>query len=312
MAFEKTKWVWHNGQNIPFEQATIHSTAFGLHYGTGVFEGIRAYDTENGPAIFRLKEHLDRLYASAQVYNLDIAYTPEQLTQAICDNITANGFTNCYIRPTVFFDAGGLGIRTRTPVSVNILTWEWPSDFAAKQRDGMRLTLSPWRKFHQSMMPTTAKATGQYLNSILAVREAEQRGYDEALLLNADGNVAEGAVENVFIIKDGKLKTNDERSSILLGITRLSAIQIAQHFGIEVEIGTLTMDEVLSADEMFLTGTAIEITPVREIDGKPIGNGARGPLTEKIQQAYFDIVRGRKPEFLHWLTLVRQAASAKA
>lgn len=308
MAFEKTKWVWHNGRNIPFEQATIHSTAFGLHYGTGVFEGIRAYDTENGPAIFRLKEHLNRLYTSAQVYNLDIAYTPEQLTQAICNNITANGFTNCYIRPTVFSDAGGLGIRTRTPVSVNILTWEWPSDFAAKQRDGMRLTLSPWRKFHQSMMPTTAKATGQYLNSILAVREAEQRGYDEALLLNAEGNVAEGAVENVFVIKNGKLKTNDERSSILLGITRLSAMQIAQHFGIEVEIGTLTLDEVLSADEMFLTGTAIEITPVREIDGKPIGSGVRGPLTEKIQQAYFDIVRGRQPEFMHWLTPVQPKA----
>lgn len=308
MAFEKTKWVWHNGQNIPFEQATIHSTTFGLHYGTGVFEGIRAYDTANGPAIFRLQEHLDRLYASAQVYDLNIAYTSEQLTQAICDNITANGFTNCYIRPTAFFDAGGLGIRVRTPVSVNILTWEWPSDFAAKQRDGMRLTLSPWRKFHQTMMPTTAKATGQYLNSILAVREAAQRGYDEALLLNAEGNVAEGAVENVFIIKDGKLKTNDERSSILLGITRLSAMQIAQHLGIEVEVGTLSLDEVLNADEMFLTGTAIEITPVREIDGKPIGNGARGPITEKIQQAYFDIVRGRKPEFLHWLTPVRPKA----
>ncbi len=312
MAFEKTKWVWHNGQNIPFEQATIHSTAFGLHYGTGVFEGMRAYDTANGPAIFRLKEHLDRLYASARVYNLDIAYTPEQLTQAICDNITANGLTNCYIRPTVFFDAGSLGIRARPPVSVNILTWEWPSDFAAKQRDGMRLTLSPWRKFHQTMMPTTAKATGQYLNSILAVREAEQRGYDEALLLNADGNVAEGAVENVFIIKDGKLKTNDERSSILLGITRLSAMQIAQHFGIAVEIGTLTLDEVLNADETFLTGTAIEITPVREIDGKAIGNGGRGPLTEKIQQVYFDSVRGCRPEFLHWLTPVQQRASAKA
>jgi branched-chain amino acid aminotransferase len=158
----------------------------------------------------------------------------------------------------------------------------------------MRLTLSPWRKFHQTMMPTTAKATGQYLNSILAVREAAQRGYDEALLLNAEGNVAEGAVENVFIVKDGKLKTNDERSSILLGITRLSAMQIAQHLGIEVEVSSLSLDEVLDADEMFLTGTAIEITPVREIDGKPIGNGARGPITEKIQQAYFDIVRGRK------------------
>lgn len=312
MAFENTKWVWHNGQNIAWHQAMIHSSAYGLHYGTGVFEGIRAYETPNGPAIFRLKEHLDRLYASAKVYKLEIPFTPEELTQAISENITANGFTNCYIRPTAFFDSGSLGIRSICPVSVNILTWEWPSDFAAKQIEGMRLTVSPWRKFHQTMLPTTAKATGQYLNSILAVREAEQRGYDEALLLNAEGNVAEGAVENVFIIKNGVVKTNDENSSILLGITRLSAMQIAQHLGYEVEIGTLKLDEVLNADEMFLTGTAIEITPVREIDGKPIGNGARGPITEKIQQAYFDIVRGRKPEFLSWLTPVPQTASAKA
>jgi branched-chain amino acid aminotransferase len=162
------------------------------------------------------------------------------------------------------------------------------------------------------MIPTTAKATGNYLNSILACREAAARGFDEALLLNAEGNVAEGAVENVFIIKNGKLKTNDEKSSILLGITRRSAIEIAQHFGIPVEIGTLTLDEVKAADEMFLTGTAIEITPVREIDGQPLGNGKRGPLTEKVQQAYFDIVRGKYPEFMHWLTPVPQPALAAA
>ncbi len=312
MAFENTRWIWHNGENIAFDKALIHSTAYGLHYGLGVFEGIRAYETPTGPAIFRLKEHLDRLYASAKVYGLEIPYTAEQLTAAICDNVAANGFTNCYIRPTAYFDSGSLGIRAVCPVSVTIIAWEWPSDFATKQEKGMRLTVSPWRKFHQTMMPTTAKSTGQYLNSILAVREAEQRGFDEALLLNAEGNVAEGAVENVFIIKDGKVKTNDENASILLGITRQSAIEIARHLGYEVEIGALKLDEVLDTDEIFLTGTAIEITPVREIDGKPIGNGARGPITQKIQQAYFDIVRGRNPQFAQWLTLVQQLASAKA
>src|SRR5262245_37731091 len=311
MAFENTHWIWHNGNNVAFDEALIHTTAYGLHYGLGVFEGIRAYETPSGPAIFRLQEHLDRLYASAKTYNFDIPYTPEQLSAAICDNVTANGFTNCYIRPTAYFDSGSLGIRAVCPVSVTIIAWEWPSDFAAKQERGMRLTVSPWRKFHQTMMPTTAKSTGQYLNSILAVREAEQRGFDEALLLNAEGNVAEGAVENVFIIKNGKVKTNDENSSILLGITRQSAIEIARYLGYEVEIGTLKLDEVLDADEMFLTGTAIEITPVREIDGQPIGNGARGPVTQKIQQAYFDIVRGRNPQFAIWLTPVQQLAKAQ-
>ena len=312
MSFEKTKWIWHNGKNIAFDEALIHTTAYGLHYGLGVFEGIRAYETPSGPAIFRLKEHLDRLYASAKVYGLEIPYSAAQLTAAICDNVEANGFTNCYIRPTAYFDSGSLGIRAVCPVSFTIIAWEWPSDFATKQEKGMRLTVSPWRKFHQTMMPTTAKSTGQYLNSILAVREAEQRGFDEALLLNAEGKVAEGAVENVFIIKDGKVKTNDESSSILLGITRQSAIEIARHLGYEVEIGTLSLDEVRNADEMFLTGTAIEITPVRELDGEPLGNGTRGPITQKIQQAYFDLVRGHNPQFAHWLTPVQQLATATA
>ena len=312
MAFEKTKWVWLNGKLVTMDEAKIDATAFGLHYGVGVFEGQRAYETANGPALFRNREHLERLTASAKIYNLDFPYSLDELTVAICETITANGFKNCYIRPTVYFDSGSLGIRAVNPVSLSILTWEWGSDFAAQQTHGMRLTVSPWRKFHQSMIPTTAKATGNYLNSILAVREAVARGFDEALLLNAEGNVAEGAVENVFIIKDGKLKTNDESASILLGITRRSAIEIAQHFGIPVEVGVLTLDEVMNADEMFLSGTAIEITPVREIDGKAIGNGKRGPLTEKIQQAYFDIVRGKHPEFMHWLTPVQQALQAKA
>ncbi|HQR33819.1 MAG TPA: aminotransferase class IV, partial [Blastocatellia bacterium] len=219
MSFEKTKWVWQDGKMLPFDEAKIHSTAFGLHYGTGVFEGIRCYDGN----IFRLKEHMDRFYASAEVYKLNIDYSPDALNQAICDTVNRNGFKDCYIRPTAYSDAGSLGIRSICPTGINILTWEWPSDFRDKQANGMRVTVSPYRKFHSSMIPTTAKATGNYLNSILAVREAAARGFDEAILLDVNGNLAEGAVENIFLIKDGKVLTNDQNSSILLGITRDSA-----------------------------------------------------------------------------------------
>lgn len=313
MSFEKTKWIWQNGEFLPFAETKIHATAFGLHYGTGVFEGIRCYETANGPAIFRLKEHMDRFYASAEVYNLKVPFTQAQLDDAICETIRRNELKNCYIRPTAFFDSASLGIRAICPTSVNILTWEWPNDFGAeKLTKGMRVTVSPYRKFHASMIPTTAKATGNYLNSILAVREAAARGFDEAILLDMHGNLAEGAVENIFLIKNGKVITNDQTSSILLGITRLSAIEIARWLGYEVEIRTMTLDDLLTADEAFLTGTAIEITPVREVDGKPVGSGTRGPITEQIQQTFFDIVRGRKPEFEHWLYRLEPKAVANA
>lgn len=313
MSFEKTKWVWQDGAFLPWNEALIHSSAFGLHYGTGVFEGIRCYNTSDGPAIFRLQEHLDRLYASAEVYKLNFPYTPAELTEAICETVRRNQFKNCYIRPTAYFDSGSLGIRAICPVGFNILAWEWPNDFGAeKLTKGMRVTVSPYRKFHSSMIPTTAKATGNYLNSILAVREAATRGFDEAILLDINGHLAEGAVENIFLIKNGKLLTNDAQSSILMGITRDSALQIARALGYEVEIRTLQLDELLNADEAFLTGTAIEITPIREVDGKNIGNGARGPITEQIQQTFFEIVAGRKPEYQHWLHPVQAAVEARA
>jgi branched-chain amino acid aminotransferase len=313
MSFEKTKWVWQDGEFLQWNEALIHSSAFGLHYGAGVFEGIRCYNTADGPAIFRLKEHLDRLYASAEVYKLKFPYTRAELTEAICETIRRNQFNNCYIRPTAYFDSGSLGIRSVCPVGFNILTWEWPNDFGAeKLAKGMRVTVSPYRKFHSSMIPTTAKATGNYLNSILAVREAATRGFDEAILLDVNGNIAEGAVQNIFLIKDGKLLTNDAQSSILMGITRDSAMQIARDLGYEVEVRALQLDELHNADEAFLTGTASEIMPIREVDGQNIGNGARGPITEQIQQTFFDIVAGRKPEYRHWLHPVSTAAEARA
>lgn len=313
MSFEKTKWVWQNGNQLLWDEAKIHSTAHALHYGTGVFEGIRAYRTPQGPAVFRLKEHLDRLYASAKVYDLQIPYTPEQLTEAISENVRLNGLKNCYIRPLVFFDRGDLGIRAACPTSVMIIAWEWADAIdAEKKARGLRVTVSPWKKFHSSMMPTTAKSSGQYLNSILAVREAAQRGFDEALLLDINGNLAEGAVENIFLVKDGKVLTNDEKSSILLGITRQSVIEIARNLGYGVEIRALTLDDLFSADEAFLTGTAIEIAPIREVDGQTIGDGRTRPVTEKIRKTFFEIVSGRKPEYRGWLHFVESKLGAPA
>jgi len=312
MSFEKTKWVWQDGKFLRWDEAKIHSSAFGLHYGAGVFEGIRCYETDDGPAIFRLKEHMDRLYASADVYQLNIPYTQEELNEAIRETIRRNEFKNCYIRPTAYFDSGGLGIRAVCPVGFNILAWEWPNDFGAEKLiKGMRVTVSPYKKFHSSMIPTTAKATGNYLNSILAVREAASRGYDEAILLDMSGNLAEGAVENIFLVKNSRVLTNDQNSSILLGITRASAIRIARDLGYEVEVRALKLDELLDADEAFLTGTAIEITPIREVDGRAIGNGARGPVTEAIQKTFFDTVAGRRLEYLHWLHPVWKQAGVR-
>jgi branched-chain amino acid aminotransferase len=312
MSFDKTRWVWQNGEFLRWDEAKIHSSAFGLHYGVGVFEGIRCYETAEGPAVFRLKEHMDRLFASARVYQLDVPYSQEELNQAICETILRNEFKSCYIRPTAYFDSGNLGIRAVCPVGVNILAWEWPNDFGAEKLSrGMRVTVSPYKKFHSSMIPTTAKATGNYLNSILAVREAASRGYDEAILLDMHGDLAEGAVENIFLVKNGRLLTNDQNSSILLGITRDSAMRIARDQGYEVEVRALKLDELLDADEAFLTGTAIEITPIREVDGRAIGAGARGPVTEQIQKTFFDIVSGRRPEYRHWLCPVYKEAGVR-
>lgn len=311
MSLERTKWVWHNGQHVLSEEATIQPSAFGLHYGTGVFEGIRAYETDEGPAIFRLREHLERLFASARVYDLDILYSREELAEAICENIVLNNFKDCYIRPIVYFDSGSLGVRAVCPVSVTILAWEWNEFLSAEKRSkGMRVTISPWTKFHSSMMPTTAKSSGQYLNSILAAREAASRGYDEAILLDMYGNLAEGAVENIFLVRDGKVLTNDESSSILLGITRASVIEIARNLGYEVEVRALNLDDLFNTDEAFFSGTAIEIMPVREVDGRMIGCGSRGPVTEEIQQTYFEIVTGRNDKYRDWLHLVREEVGA--
>ena len=307
MSFEKTKWIWKDGEYMPWASATVHVSAHGLHYGSGVFEGIRCYETDDGPALFRLSEHLQRFYASAATYGIEISYDEAELTEVICALIARNGFKSCYVRPICYMGSGGLGVHPgKCSPEVAILTWPWAAylgeDGLAR---GIRVTVSKWRKFHSSMMPTTAKACGQYLNSILAVREAFSRGFDEALLLDVNGRLAEGSGENLFVVKDGKVSTNEADDSILLGITRSAAIEIARELGVPVRTRRLELDDLLGADEAFFTGTAAEITPISEVDGRFIGHGGRGPVTRRIQEVFFDAVAGKDERFARWLHPVR-------
>ena len=305
MSFDQSKWIWKNGRIMPWGDASVHVSAHALHYGSGVFEGMRCYETADGPAVFRMDEHLERLFASAAVYSMAIPYTREQIEDAICEVIERNGFRSCYVRPICFFGSDTLGVHPRNcPIDMAILTWPWGAYLGDTQETGVRVTVSSWEKFGSRMMPATAKACGQYLNSLLAVREAFSRGYDEGLLLNADGTIAEGSGENLFIVRDGRLLTNDERSSILLGITRDVVIEIARDLGLEVEVRDLWLDDLLKADEAFFTGTATEVAPIREVDEARIGNGGRGPITERIQRVFFAATSGTEPRYRGWLRYV--------
>jgi branched-chain amino acid aminotransferase len=308
MSFDQSKWVWRNGEIIRWEDATTHVSAHALHYGSGVFEGIRCYATDAGPAIFRLDAHLDRFYASAGVYGLEIPYDRLELTEAIEELVRVHEFESCYLRPLCYFGSSSLSVHpAKCPVEVVILAWPWaPYLGAVGLEEGVRVTVSPWKKFHSEMMPTTAKACGQYLNSILAVRDAFKRGFDEALLLNSEGHLAEGSGENLFIVRHRELITNDERDSILMGITRDAVIRIASDLGYPVVTRAMTLEELVGADEAFFTGTAAEVTPIREVDGVTINGGRRGPVTEQIQRVFFSAVAGREERYDEWLHLVAQ------
>ena len=303
MTFAETKWVWMDGNVIPWGNATTHVSAHGLHYGSGVFEGMRCYETTGGPAVFRLDAHLARLYASAEIYGIVIGYTPQELTEAVCEVIRRNGFSSCYVRPICYLGSDSLGVHPgNCPVEVVILAWPWSSYLGAEGLErGVCVTVSPWRKFESRMMPTTAKACGQYLNSMLAVRDAVSRGFAEALLLDANDHLAEGSGENLFLVRDGYLLTNDERHSILLGITRDAVLRIARDLDYRVEIRALHLEDLLSADEAFLTGTAAEVTPIREVDGSAIGGGVPGPVTDEIKRVFFAATSGRDLRYNDWL-----------
>jgi len=303
MSFDDSKWVWMNGRAIPWQNATTHVSAHALHYGSGVFEGIRCYETTDGAAVFRLDAHLDRLYASAEIYGITIPYTREELTAGVNEIVRLNNFRSCYVRPICYLGSGSLAVHPgNNPVEVVILAWPWAPYLGVEGLNhGVRVTVSPWRKFQSRMMPTTAKACGQYLNSMLAVRDAVSRGYAEALLLDAEGHLAEGSGENLFIVRDGQLLTNDESHSILPGITREAVIRIAVDLGYQVKTGVLDLKDLVSADEAFFTGTAAEVTPIREVDETVIGKRTPGFVTGEIQRGFFAATSGEDRRYNDWL-----------
>ncbi len=304
--FADSKFVWKNGEIIPWEQATIHMSAHGLHYGTGVFEGIRCYNTVNGPAVFRLDAHFERMFESAKTYGLAIPYSQDELTEAALAVVNANGFSDCYLRPIATYGSGSLGVHPRNcPVDVAIMAWPWGAYLGAEALEkGIQVTVSRWKKFSSLAMPATAKACGQYLNSMLAVQDAVRRGFDEALLVDEEGIIAEGSGENFFMVQNGNVLTNDERDHVLMGITRDSVITLARDIGYKVFVGEMRLEELEVADEAFFTGTAAEVTPIAALDRKPIGTGKPGPVTLELQRAYFAVTSGRDPKHQDWLTPV--------
>jgi len=311
LPFDENSFVWINGGLTRHAEALTQVSAHALHYGTGVFEGIRCYETSEGPALFRMDAHLDRLFASAAVYGMNMPYSREELTEATCEVIRKNGFTRCYVRPVCYLGTKTLGIGAKCPTEVAILAVPDLGNVSNDVRaQGLRLMISSWTKIDRSMLPSTAKASGQYLNSRLASQEAVAQGYDEALLLNAQGNIAEASVANVFLVKDGVVHTNDETSSILLGITRDTAIQLAQELGLPVKIGEISVKQLHEADEVFLTGTAKEIVAVTEVDGCLVADGKRGKVSQRVQEAFAEATSGHDAKHRHWLHLVTQPQPA--
>jgi branched-chain amino acid aminotransferase len=304
---EETSKIWMNGELVDWADATVHVGAHGLHYGSGVFEGIRAYETPRGSAVFRLTEHIDRLANSAQLLYMDLPYSCDELKTAVWDLIGANGLPECYLRPIAFFGAGQLGVSSRgNPVDVAIMSWPWGAYLGEEAlRTGIRAKISSWQRIGPNTIPHVAKATGVYLNSMLAVSEAQRAGYDEAIMLTPEGTVADGPGETIFAVHDGTLVTPGLETGILHGITRDSVITIARELGYTVEEKTLIRSDLYLADEVFMTGTAAEVTPLRSIDDHEIGVGE---ITLAIQKAYLDTVRGKSERWSHWLDHVPQLA----
>lgn len=297
--------IWYDGKMVPWREATTHVLTHTLHYGMGVFEGVRAYETAQGTAIFRLEEHTERLLRSAHILGMKLPYDKATLMQAQIEAVRQNGLKSGYIRPMAFYGAEAMGISAKTlSTHVIVAAWPWGAYLGQEALEkGIRVKTSSFSRHHVNVTMCKAKANGNYLNSILAHREAEHDGYDEALLLDVDGFVAEGSGENIFIVRRGKLYTPD-LTSALEGITRDTIIRLAAEVGIEVIEKRITRDEVYAADEAFFTGTAAEVTPIRELDNRVIGAGTRGPITERLQAMYFDCVHGRSPAHSHWLSYV--------
>ncbi len=297
--------IWYDGQMVDWREAKTHVLTHTLHYGMGVFEGVRAYKAEQGTAIFRLEEHTKRLLNSAKILRMDVPWSASELNQAQCAVVRENKLESAYIRPMCFYGAEGMGLRAdNLKVHCIVAAWTWGSYLGAEGMErGIRVRTSSFTRHHVNITMCKAKANGNYMNSMLALREALQDGYDEAMLLDAEGYVAEGSGENIFIVRDGVIYTPD-LTSALDGITRKTIFLLADELGLKIVEKRITRDEVYVADEAFFTGTAAEVTPIREVDNRPIGIGSRGPITERLQALYFDVVHGRHPKHLGWLSYV--------
>ena len=307
---DRDGYIWYDGQLVPWREATVHVLAHGLHYGTSVFEGVRCYETDDGPAIFRLPEHSKRLLDSAHIIGMKIPHTQAELSAAQCEVVRANQLSSCYIRPLAFYGADQLGIAAETnPVHVIVAAWPWGTYLGKESLEkGIRVKISSFSRLHVNANMCLAKAGGHYLNSVLAHTEVARDGYDEALLLDVNGLLAEGAGENLFIVRRGILYT-PELTSVLEGITRDTVMRLARDMGHEIVERPLTRDALYCADEAFFTGTAAEVTPIREVDNRRIGDGKRGPITTAIQKAFFEAVRGNSVHAKDWLTPVMATAA---
>ncbi len=304
MPIQAVDVVWMNGELVAWEKATVHVLTHALHYGTGVFEGIRCYETPEGPAVFRLQDHMKRLENSGRIFMMELPYTVDELIAATHETIKANGLRSCYVRPIAFRGYGEIGVNPEAnPIDVAIAVWPWGAylgDDALK--DGVRMTISSWRRHDPNIIPPAAKVTGAYINSVAAKQEAVHKGFDEAIMLNTQGYVAEATGENIFVVKDGEITTPGLSSGALSGITRDSVMKLAADLGNPVKETMISRSDLYTADEMFCCGTAAEVTPIREIDGRIIG--PPGPVTLEIQQKFFDVVKGVDEKYAHWLDIV--------
>ncbi|MDQ7074200.1 MAG: branched-chain amino acid transaminase [Gammaproteobacteria bacterium] len=303
---DRDGWIWLDGELVPWREAKVHVLTHTLHYGMGVFEGVRAYQTDGGAAIFRLEEHTKRLFNSAKILQMPMPFDTQTISEAQKMVVRENNLSSAYLRPMCFYGSEGMGLRAdNLNVHCMIAAWEWGSYLGADNMErGIRIKTSSYTRHHVNITMCKAKANGNYMNSMMALREAMNDGYDEAMLLDNEGYVAEGSGENIFIIRDGTIYTPD-LTSALDGITRNTIMHLAKEINVPIIEKRITRDEVYIADEAFFTGTAAEVTPIREVDNRTIGNGGRGPITEKLQTMYFDQVHGRREQYPEWLSLVK-------
>lgn len=306
MSLTPTDYIWMDGEFVPWDEANVHVLTHTLHYGLGVFEGIRSYETDDGPAVFRLRAHMDRFENSADLVDIDLPYSVDELFDAVKETIRKNDMKDCYIRPIAYYGYGKMGLNPEgAPVEVAIAVWPWGSYLGEEGLEkGVRATVTQWRRIHSKILQPQAKTVANYANSILAKRDALERGYDEAILKNMEGNIAEGPGENLFVVADEEIITPPLSSGVLAGITRDSVIKMAENMGYSVKEENIDEEQLLNADEAFFTGTAAEVTPISEIDGTEIGDGCRGEVTEKIQSTFFDVVRGKESGYENWLDYV--------